>query len=453
MTVVPSSLSLRRVCAPAALTGARRWLPHVADGAGAALAGALLWLAVGLWLALHTALYPALANERAPGPALDDFGVFYAAATMVRDGRGAELYDIDAIVREEARVYGREVEHTPVLPYFNPPAFAAALVPLTWLPPGTAAAIFLALTTGALVAGLALLWRRSRLGIPGGWAALGMLVAFQPVRDTFFHGQPSFLLFFGFAGAFVAFASGRERLGGALLGLLLLKPNYALVPVAILLWKRRWTALAGFGSTAAIWLALSLVGGGLSSLWTYPAFLWRAASWDDMNGISIAGMFGWNGLVRTLLGPGRHDAVSVWTLALSVPTLSALALAWAGPWNARGQRFAAQYGAVVLASVLVNAHVYRQDVIVTAVPAFLLLSATSGRTRWAVVAALSGAWLLLAYHFPLARETSVAPTALAIAALLYLCTWLARKRAEADDARAATAAVVTRAVQAAGVTP
>ncbi|HWQ29177.1 MAG TPA: glycosyltransferase family 87 protein, partial [Dehalococcoidia bacterium] len=376
MTVVPGSLSLRRFSAPRVAAGGREWLRCLADGAGAALAGTLLWLAVGLWLALYPALAPALVNQRAPGPALDDFGVFYAAARMVRDGRGDEIYDIDAIVREEARVYGRSVEQTPVLPYFNPPAFAGALVPLTWLPPGVAASVFLALTTCALAAGLALLWKRSRLGIPGAWVAGGMLAAFQPVRDTLFHGQPSFLLFFAFATSFVAFASRRERLAGALLGLLLLKPNYALVPLAVLLWKRRWAALGGFVSVATVWFAISIAASGFSSIWTYPAFLWRAASWDNANGISIAGMFGWNGVVRTLLGPGQHDAVNAWSAALAIPTLALVAVAFAGPWDTRGRAFAARYGAIVLASVLVNPHVYRQDVVVAAVPALLLLGAT-----------------------------------------------------------------------------
>jgi hypothetical protein len=432
MTVVPGSLSLRRFATPRVATGARAWLGYLADGAGAALVGALFWLAVGLWLALSPSLFPALANERAPGPALDDFGVFYAAATLVREGRGDELYDIDAIVREEARVYRRPVEQTPVLPYFNPPAFAGVLVPLTWLPPGTAGAILLAVTTCAFIAGVALLWRRSRLGVPGAWVALGMLAAFQPVRDTLFHGQPSFVLLFAFSGAYAAFASGRERLAGALLGLLLLKPNYALVPVAILLWKRRWTALGGFTSVAAVWLAVSLAAGGFSSLLAYPAFLWQAASWDNANGISVAGMFGWNGLVRTLLGPGHHGAVNAWTAPLAIPTLAALALAWAGPWSAQGPHFAARYGSVVLASILVNAHVYRQDVVVAVVPGLLLLAATAGRERWAVTAALGFAWVSLAYHFPIARETSVAPTALALAALLLLSARLARKAADSE---------------------
>lgn len=434
MTVLPGSLSLRRFSAPRMALRGRDWLLCLTDGVGAAAAGALLWLAVGLWLALYPALFPALANERAPGPALDDFGVFYAAARLVRDGRGDQLYEIDAIVREEARVYERSVEQTPVLPYFNPPGFAAALVPLTWLPPGTAAAVFLGLTTGLLAAGVALLWRGSRLGVPGAWVVLAMLAAFQPVRDTFFHGQPSFVLFFSFAAAFVAFASGRERLAGALLGLLLLKPNYALAPVAVLVWKRRWDALKGFAAVGALWAALSVAASGVSVLWTYPSFLWEAASWDNANGISIAGMFGWNGLLRTLLGPGHHDAVNLWSLALAAPTLAAVALAWAGPWNARSPRFGTQYATVVLASILVNAHVYRQDVIVAAAPAFLLLAATSGRERLVASAALCAGWTVLAYHFPIARETSIAPTALALATLLFLCARLSRAFKRAAEA-------------------
>ncbi len=399
-----------------------------ADVPRAMLAGAILWLAVGLWLAVIPNILPQLANERAPGPPLDDFAVFYSAALMVRHGQGGQLYDQRALAAQEARVHGRPDTGGPALPYFSPPAFAAALAPLTFLPVGTAAAVFLALSALLLATSVALLTRASGLGYVSVWLVLGAMLVYQSVLDTLFHGQLSFILVFLFAAAFASFRSRRNGLGGFLLGLLLIKPNFVLLPLALLAWKRQRAALVGFGVAAAVVAASSVAVAGPSVIWEYPRFLRAAAGWDDKNGISIVGMFGWNAFVRALAGPGHMTEVTLWSLALAVPTIAAVAWSWRGAWPATAASLAVRYSALLIGVLLVNPHLYRQDMLVMLIPACLLLGTVTGRARVALGLVLFGAWTLFLYHFYLLRVLEWNVTVPAMAALLVIATALTLDR-------------------------
>ncbi|HYM15482.1 MAG TPA: glycosyltransferase [Dehalococcoidia bacterium] len=370
----------------------------------AILAGGVVWLAIGLWIALVPMVKPQATNARAPGPALDDFGVFYSAALMVRHGQGSELYNLDALARQETQVYQRPANRDTSLPYFNPPAFAAALVPLTLLPVGTAALVFIAISAVLFAVAIAILWRASLVGYASAWLMLAMVMVFQSVQDTVFHGQVSFLLLFSFASTFFCFRRGQDKLGGFALGLLLLKPNLLLAPLAVLLWKRRRGALLGFAAMAAIWIAVSVAAAGPAVVWQYPAFLRQATLWDDQHAIGISGMFGWNALVRLFVGSGQQEKVLLWSGALSALTLAATLWSWRGPWNADERSMSTQFSALVICSVLINPHVYRQEMVLMFIPGFLLVGATDARRRIAMSALLFVAWALFLYHFPLLRS-------------------------------------------------
>ncbi|MHB8683761.1 MAG: glycosyltransferase 87 family protein [Dehalococcoidia bacterium] len=402
-----------------------------ADVPRAVFLGAVLWLAIGLWLALIPILLPTLRDQRPPGPAFDDFGAFYSAASMVRDGQGARIYDLPALARAEASVYQRPADAAPALPYFNPPPFAAALVPLTFLPVGAAAAVFVAISVLLGLIALAILLRESELGYGGAWLALAVLLTYQAVQDTLFHGQLSFFLLFAFTVAYAAFAARRERLGGFALGLLLIKPNLLLLPLLVVVGKRRWSALQGFAVAAALWAGASALISGPQVLWRYPHFLLDAAAWDDRNGISIVGMFGWNAFVRAWVGPGHQHLVEVWSLALAVPTALAVWWAWRGPWPHAAKAFAVPYSALVVGTMLVNPHLYRQDMVLMFIPAFLLLGAVHRRARVAVGAAFLCVWALFLYHFALLRWTGWNVSVPVMAVLLLLATALTLRRTDA----------------------
>ncbi len=393
----------------------------------AVFVGGVLWLAVGLWLALISLLAPELRNARPPGPVLDDFGVFYSAGRMVREGHGDQLYDLRALAREEARTYERRPA-APALPYFNPPPFAGALAPLTLLGFSAAAAIFLAVSSAFFLISLFALWRESALGYVSAWLACAMALTYQAVQEVLFHGQVAFLLLFFFTAAFAAFAARRDRLGGCLLGLLLLKPNLLVVPLVVLAWKRRWGALLGFAAMALVWAGAAALIAGPDILRRYPESLHAAATWDDKNGIGIIGMFGWNALVRSYLGPGHQELVNLWSLALAIPTMLLILWAWRGPWPAERRALALRYSALVTGALLVNPHVYRTDMVLMMIPAFLLIGAVEGRARLLVSAAFTGAWLLFLYHYPILRALGWNLTVPVMAVLLVLAALMTLRR-------------------------
>lgn len=388
----------------------------------AVLAGTILWLACGLWSNALDLVLPKLTTPTILGPVLDDYGVFHTAARMVAQGEGSHLYDLETVRQEQAIIYGPPPEKNPLLPFYNPPAFAALLVPLTFLPMNVAAGLFLMVSVGALLAAGWLLWRHSRLRGVGTWLWVAAVVSFLPLQDAIYHGQLSFFLLFIWTASFLLFARGRERLAGATLALLLIKPHMMILPLVILLWKRRWQALQGVALTAAGGIILSVLASGPGILWTYPNFLREAAGWDDSNGIAIWFMFGWNGLFRALLGPGQHATVSLWALALSVPTVLACLVAWRGPWDASGRGFGTRFAALVLAVLLINPHLYRQDLSMLLLPAALVLGAAV-RPGWRLSLSLYllVGWLGILYHFVLLDALRFNLTVVNMALFLVLC--------------------------------
>ncbi|MPZ50777.1 MAG: hypothetical protein GEU75_16000 [Dehalococcoidia bacterium] len=70
-------------------------------------------------------------RENIAGPGLDYLS-FYTAGSLVREGRGDEIYDIDVIQALEEQAVGFQIDRDDILPYFNPPFLAAAFAPLTF---------------------------------------------------------------------------------------------------------------------------------------------------------------------------------------------------------------------------------------------------------------------------------------------------------------------------------
>lgn len=387
--------------------------------------GAVAWLAIGLWLAVLPNVLPVLTSDRSPGPGLDDFGVFYSAAKMVRTGNGDKLYDLEALARVESETYGHDKDANSALPFFNPPPLAGLLAPLTFLPVGAAGAVFLVLSAALFVAAVIILLRVASLDVPWGWLAAAMLFTYQAVQDTVLHGQLSFVLLFIFVAAFAAFASGRTRLGGAILGFLLLKPNLIVAPLVLLLWKRQKQALIGFGSVALLWIAGIVLVSGPGMLWDYPQFMRQAMTWDDGHGISIAGMFGWNALVRVRVGPGEMDLVNLWAGLLAVPTVGLMLWTWRGAWPHGRRALALPFSALIISALLINPHVYRQDMVLMVVPALLMIGAVQHTALRTIVSiALAAAWLMFLYHFYLMDTVGWNVSVLLLAGLLGLVALL-----------------------------
>lgn len=301
----------------------------------------------------------------------EDYVTFYAAGRLVRERQGASLYNVALIADAEVRSMGRSVGGTGVLAYFNPPFVAAAFAPISAMPIETATVLIgIGCTCLAILAAFLLqrmLGLQERLHKLLFWL---WFLSMHSVTWSVLHGQLSLLLLMGWLLFIILQMKGRERASGAALALLLVKPQMAVLPLALLLWKRRWAALGVFAAIAWVLAMVSVSVSGLSVISEYPRFLLHSTEWEGRWGISPLGMFGWNGFVAHFVANNSplHRAT---TLALDGVTLVAAVVCFRGKWEPQKPRFLLQCGFLLGASLLVNPHLYMQDLSLVALMAVL----------------------------------------------------------------------------------
>lgn len=355
-SVVESNVSRR-----AAITGA--------VGAGLLLASALA--VIPLWVRLAET-----AASWHPGSPVDllgrDFGVFRTAAHLAAAGRWHDLYDPVASATAYRDVTGLALPPGgPVFPY--PPFTALALTPLALLSLGGGLVVWSVVGLLVLFGGLRLLGARW-------WTGVAVLLT-MPAYATAQLGQNALLTVGVLAFGYWLIGRGRRLTAGLVLGLLLLKPQFAL---GFAVWwlatpSRHRRELAGAAGTAAVLVAPSLLlaGDGWRSYLqhfgdlTNPATVTRAWYWSSWD-------FTW------LLVPGRTGiATGVWaTLVVAVMVLL-IALV-----RRRGEEWLG-FAAAVTASVLVTPHLVVYDWTVLLVPAVIMWKAVP-RTRAAVLSLVGG---------------------------------------------------------------
>jgi Glycosyltransferase family 87 len=236
-----------------------------------------------------------------------DFTVFYTAGKILREGRGAELYNAstqDAVQRQFTANY--DIRRGP-LPYIHPPFEALVFLPLTFLPYSAAFVVWNLINVGMLC-GVWLLLRRSVDILQRfSWAELLLLsLAFFPIFATFHQGQDAILLLLVLALAFRALHRNADLVAGCWLGFGVFKYHLILPLVLILLLWRGRKLFYGFVVTGAsmVFISFGLVGWHAALL--YPIFTLRIVSEPAFGAIpfrqlpNIAGLLaGWPHLEDT----------------------------------------------------------------------------------------------------------------------------------------------------------
>ena len=329
-----------------------------------------------------------------------DFVSFWAAGRMLLDGAGPAIYDIEAhrVVEQSA------VGTVKLMPFPYPPPFGLMVAPFGVPPYAIAFALWVA-TTAALY-----------LLAAGRWMPRLLALAQPSVLVNGFIGQAGFLTSALFMGG-LALIGRRPLLGGALLGLLVIKPQLAVLLPLALVAGGYWRAFAGaaLSSTALLIAALPVVG-----LDGYAAFLKLASTFA---GYVAAGRWPWDELasVYALLSyfaVPRAIAIGV-HLAMAVGAAALVWRAWRGDYPGKVATLAA-------ATLLIPPYLMTYDGMILALPiAFLLIEARRLQPAIAV-------WLLSLFPVGALFGLYDAPNTLPLAALVAL---LAIERVNASTAR------------------
>jgi hypothetical protein len=293
-----------------------------------------------------------------------DFIQFYLQGVIANEGHAHALYDIDYW----QTIYPRLAAGLPPLRY--PPVYGPQISvlfsPLAHLPYITALCVWIFLTLAIYLAcGYAVARVCTRLrAIPATVALL--LLADPALHYALSFAQISALGLLCVTAAFLALRANRPFVAGIAIGSLVYKPQLGFAAAVIFVFAREWRIVLGALAGAALQLAAGCLFWGPAILRDYVASLVRLAPvYAEQFEPFKYHLHSWRGFFDVLGVPGGvatagYVIASAMTLALAVRC-----------WRARGP-LGIRYSVLLLATVLVNPHLYVYDLVLLA-PAYLLL--------------------------------------------------------------------------------
>lgn len=364
-----------------------------------------------------------------------DFTGYYTAATLVKRGLGAQLYDLDLQRQVQAElIYPHRFAVGDLLPFQYPPFAVLPFLPVASLPLRQAYYLWAALNLLFFGAALATLFR-STPGLRANrdtrillWVAS---FSFLPFLSGWMLGQLSFLVLLCFAVGMHLLHRRRDAAAGFVLAGIALKPHLLLVVPLLLASRGRWRALGGLALGVGFLASLSML---LVGPWDVPQFV--GANLNIAGWLPHTLNLNWYGLFSGVLS-GRQEAILAATLASDGLTLALLWRAWRGEWNPGSPLFSLKLALLMLASMLVSPHLYGHDLVLLIPVAFyvadyLLSVGAQGRTL-AVARAVTVALFLAALldSYPV-LELPVRPVFLA----MLVAGWAIFKAARGAEAGA-----------------
>jgi hypothetical protein len=306
-----------------------------------------------------------------------DFPDFYAAARMVAEGHGHELYDAEAQRQYQARDTGRVGTL-----YIHPPFEIALYLTVAWLPLKYAYLLW-SLLNLALIAASSRLLANEALRFCNWWLFAASLT-FVPLALCIQQGQDSLLLLLLIVLAFKALRRNRAFAAGCWLALGLFKFQLVLPMLAVLLLTRegraRKSMAKGSGLVALALACVSTAISGWSAFRDYPAFLMHLRE-QTFAGIFPQAMANLRGLVYVIF----HNDLSAGAIAvLSISSILAVLITVIG-WKGFGltrepdakangsDNFDRGFANTVLFALLVSYHLNPHDLTVLLLPLALIL--------------------------------------------------------------------------------
>ena len=352
-------------------------------------------------------------------------------ARIVIDGRGGELYDF---ALQEG--YWREALGMQRLPgwspFVSPPFVALLYVPWALVPQAPALVLWTAVVLAGLSTALRLMARYAPLTGSHWTSTLVLSLSFYPVLEGLMAGSNALLAVPIFALMLVALRTGREASAGALLGLLLYRPQLALAPLVVFAAKRRWRVVTGAAAVGAAWAAATALLIGWRTLFDFLALgplLGRMIFEPGMPSALFCSIYA---LFLLPLGPGRFDLAMAAGTAASLGLLGLVLWVWRGPWDTRAERLGLRFAALLAVTPLVSPYLQLHDVAILILPALLVAEYWLGHgpgEGWARVrVVLALLWLTCLLGPPIVTRLvrlPLVPLAVLLLGWVVLDTWRA----------------------------
>lgn|GEM_PF-5805238 len=307
-----------------------------------------------------------------------DFPGVLIGAGLISSGSGAELYDLDAQLRQQQVLTDQgylllspeESTHLKY-PYPYPPFLALLWSPLAGLSPLMSMALYDLLNIVAMALGLCmLLWS---LSIPSTARLLLLLAGLTslPFIINLEQGQSSGIVLFSFATGIALLRRGRDLPAGLALGLLIVKVQWLPLLVLVLLWKRRWKALLGMSCTGLALTTVTVAAIGIGWLPDYMTIVQMAQRFAPELLLDPSYSHSLTGQLAFLL---PTDAIRGVILLATIAAAGLLLGIWRGEWRPGAARWDGAMALTVLAILFTNLQLNTHDLSLLVMPAALGLS-------------------------------------------------------------------------------
>jgi alpha-1,2-mannosyltransferase len=373
------------------------------------------------WIALSDGLI-----DRNGKPIGSDFSSFYAAGSLVLDGRANDVYDMALHYAREQQIFGAA---TPYYGWLYPPIFLLVATPLALIPYPLALAVWQIGTFAlylSVIGAIVRRMRQRRIVIGALW--LPIAAGFPAVFVNLGHGQNGFLTAGLFGAALLALPT-RPVISGVLFGLLVYKPQFALIVPIALLAAGQWRTVVAAGITVMALVAVTSL--------AFGAHLWLAfaASTETSRKLLLEGGDVGFEKLQSVFAAARMWGSGI-PLAYAVQGIASAAAACGTAWVWRSSSDRDLKGALlIIATLLASPHVLDYDLMMLAPAiAFTVSAGMAGGFRDYEISVLAGAWIVPLLSRSIAGVTGI-PLGLLVLLALYIFTL---RRAAADSRRIGT---------------
>ena len=370
----------------------------------------LILVGVSLMIAVWAVAFGHGLLDAGGRPLGTDFLSFWSASSLLGQGRPAEVYDHDALFATEQSVAGLD---TPLYTWLYPPMALLLVAPLATLPYLQALTVWLSAT---LIGYVAALWRF----IPYRGALLPIL-AFPPVFINLGHGQNGFLSA-ALLGWGLILLPRLPWLAGALMGLIIYKPQLGLLLPVALLAARNWRAFIGAGLAVA---ALSVASLGWLGADVWAAFLAKS----DYSLLMLEqGLVPWQKMISSfatarMLGASVGFAWAV-QATVSLACAGVVWFTWRSPASYLVKIAALTTGTLLAAPLALD---YDATLLGIALVALVAEGLQRGFRDWEI-SVLALVWMMPLYWRPLAMAANIPLAPIT----LLLVLWLVGRRVMSD---------------------
>lgn len=353
------------------------------------------------WIAVSDGLI-----DRNGQPIGTDFSSFYAAGSLVLDGRPGDVYNMAAHYAREQQIFGAA---TPYYGWLYPPIFLLVVTPLALMPYMMALAVWQISTFALYLSVIGAIVRR----IPGiviGPIWLPIAAGFPAVFINLGHGQNG-LLTAGLFGAALLALPARPVLSGVLFGALAYKPQLALVMPFALLVAGQWRTVVAAGITVMALMAITSL--------VFGADLWLAfvASTETSRKLLIEqGSVGFEKLQSVFAAMRMWGASVPVAYAIQGAVSAAVVCCTAWVWRSACNR-KLKAALLVIATLLASPHVLDYDLVILALAiAFTVSAGFAGGFRDYEISLLAAAWIVPLLSRSIAGATCIPPGLLVVLA-------------------------------------